>query len=102
MRWSPRPKPPCGRATASVASAIRSTPPPPPHSASALLRVFRLERLDLGENLFAVVTALVEQLDEAVEHRLHLLLELGGLLRRQLHELVLRLGVHHLLAFALD
>src|SRR5262245_20119053 len=79
VRCNARPTGPVGRAAISACSVIDGIPPLSKRPRdSVLLRVLRLQCLDLGEDLGAVVAAVIQQLHEAVEHRFHLGLELGG------------------------
>src|SRR5262245_8632218 len=90
------------RAASRPCSAIEAAPCRiPVESPSTTSRILP-PALGLGRDSCPVVTAVVQHLLKAIEDRLDLLLELGGFLGAELDELVLRLGVHHLLAVELD
>src|SRR6516164_11713761 len=59
------------------------------------LGVFLLQGFDFCQHFGAVISAIIQQLLEAIEDRLDLFLELRGFLGAELDELVLRLRVHH-------
>src|SRR6516164_9123092 len=100
---SVRPIGPVGRtATPALSVIVRDTASKFGSEKFRSLGVFLLQGFDFCQHSGAVISAIIQQLLEAIEDRLDLFLELRGFLGAELDELVLRLRVHHLLAVELD